>query len=117
MRVEYARIATLRKFQQNDELRCVLLRTGDETLMYKSEDTYWYHVISITLPFSRGKNKEGKGRNKYGKILMKVRDELVEDFIYLEPEQRDFTALDYKRSYLRIQRTHKNAFEGSIPGT
>ena len=54
------------KFSQNEEMKNILLRTGDKTLIENNIwDNYW------------GCGKNGKGRNMAGKILMKVRGELV----------------------------------------
>lgn len=53
------------KFSQNPELAKKLLATGDEELVEgnKWNDTYWGVC-------------NGRGKNKLGKILMKVREEL-----------------------------------------
>ena len=53
------------KFLQNKELRQELLATGDEKLVEDSPvDSYW------------GCGKDGRGQNKLGQILMRVRKEL-----------------------------------------
>lgn len=53
------------KFEQNPDLRELLLRTGDESL---EEGNTWGDSEWGTV--------NGKGENKLGKILMQVRDEL-----------------------------------------
>lgn len=55
------------KFTRNPDLRKKLLETGNEELIEGNwwHDTYWGVDI-----------KTGKGQNKLGKILMKVREEL-----------------------------------------
>jgi ribA/ribD-fused uncharacterized protein len=53
------------KFSQHAELKTLLLSTGTAKLIEHTEtDAYW------------GDGGDGKGLNKLGKILMKVRDEL-----------------------------------------
>ena len=58
----------LNKFSQNEELRKKLIATGDEYLEEGNtwHDTYWGVC-------------NGKGKNKLGKILMQVREELKLD--------------------------------------
>ena len=58
----------LNKFSQNEELREKLIATGDEYLAEGNtwHDTYWGVC-------------NGKGKNKLGKILMQVREELKLD--------------------------------------
>jgi ribA/ribD-fused uncharacterized protein len=59
------REAVLAKFSQNDDLRAVLLGTGDAVLVEHTErDSYW------------GDGGDGRGRNRLGEILMSVREEL-----------------------------------------
>jgi ribA/ribD-fused uncharacterized protein len=59
------REAVLAKFTQHDELRTILLGTGDARLVEHTEnDSYW------------GDGGDGSGRNRLGEILMSVRDEL-----------------------------------------
>jgi ribA/ribD-fused uncharacterized protein len=59
------REAVLAKFTQHDELRGILLETGDARLVEHTEnDAYW------------GDGGDGRGRNRLGEILMSVRDEL-----------------------------------------
>jgi len=53
------------KFEQNYKLKELLLSTGDKIIRENSQrDSYW------------GIGKDGKGLNKLGLILMKVREEL-----------------------------------------
>lgn len=53
------------KFAQHDDLRQVLLGTGDALLIeHTANDAYW------------GDGGDGSGKNRLGQILMRVRDEL-----------------------------------------
>ena len=53
------------KFNQNKELRAILLSTGKKEIIEETEeDNYW------------GCGKKGDGENMLGKILMRVREEL-----------------------------------------
>ena len=53
------------KFTQHDDLRAMLLATGDAKLVEHTEnDNYW------------GDGGDGSGRNMLGQVLMRVRDEL-----------------------------------------
>jgi ribA/ribD-fused uncharacterized protein len=59
------REAVLAKFTQHDDLRAVLLGTGDAVLVEHTEnDSYW------------GDGGDGSGLNRLGQMLMSVRDEL-----------------------------------------
>ena len=59
------RAAVLAKFRQNDDLRALLLSTGEAILIEHTErDAYW------------GDGGDGSGRNRLGEILMSVRAEL-----------------------------------------
>jgi ribA/ribD-fused uncharacterized protein len=59
------REAVLAKFAQHDDLRAILLGTGDTLLVeHTANDAYW------------GDGGDGSGRNRLGAILMSVRDEL-----------------------------------------
>jgi ribA/ribD-fused uncharacterized protein len=59
------REVVLAKFTQHEELRELLLSTGDATLVEHTEnDGYW------------GDGGDGSGRNMLGRILMSVREEL-----------------------------------------
>ena len=59
------RRAVRAKFQQNPDIRAVLLGTGDEELIEDApNDEYW------------GCGAEGMGKNMLGKVLMEVRGEL-----------------------------------------
>lgn len=53
------------KFTQHDDLKAILLGTGDAKLVeHTTNDSYW------------GDGGDGSGRNMLGQILMRVRDEL-----------------------------------------
>lgn len=57
--------AVLAKFSQHEELKALLLSTGDALLIeHTSNDAYW------------GDGGDGHGRNRLGQILMQVREEL-----------------------------------------
>src|SRR5262245_14427472 len=57
------REAVFAKFSQHDDLKTVLLGTGDAVLVEHTErDSYW------------GDGGDGSGRNMLGRILMEVRD-------------------------------------------
>jgi ribA/ribD-fused uncharacterized protein len=59
------RDAVLAKFTQHDDLRAVLLGTGEaEIVEHTANDSYW------------GDGGDGSGRNMLGRILMSVRTEL-----------------------------------------
>jgi ribA/ribD-fused uncharacterized protein len=55
------------KFSQHEDLKAILLATGDELLVeHTVNDNYW------------GDGGDGSGKNMLGRILMRVRDELRE---------------------------------------
>lgn len=54
--------AVLRKFESHPELAKILLSTGDQTLVEKTTDDYYW-----------GCGTNGTGENKLGQILMQVR--------------------------------------------
>jgi len=59
------RRAVRAKFEQNPDIRAILLGTGDEELIEDAlNDDYW------------GRGAEGTGKNMLGKILMEIRGEL-----------------------------------------
>jgi len=63
---EVMREAVLAKFSQHDDLRAILLATGDaEIIEHTANDSYW------------GDGGDGSGLNKFGQILMEVRDVLA----------------------------------------
>ena len=65
VKVEVMRTAVRSKFTQHENLRALLLSTGDAKLLEHTEnDSYW------------GDGGDGSGKNMLGKILMRVRDEL-----------------------------------------
>ena len=63
VKVEVMRKAVRAKFTQHDELRTLLLETGDAKIVEHTEnDAYWGDV------------GDGSGKNMLGRILMEVRD-------------------------------------------
>jgi N-glycosidase YbiA len=59
------RAAVLAKFTQHDDLKEILLGTGDALLIeHTTKDSYW------------GDGGDGSGKNMLGQILMSVREEL-----------------------------------------
>jgi hypothetical protein len=62
---EVMRRAVLAKFTQHDDLRTILLGTGEaELIEHTANDSYW------------GDGGDGSGKNRLGQILMSVRTEL-----------------------------------------
>jgi ribA/ribD-fused uncharacterized protein len=65
VKVGVMRRAVLAKFEQHEDLRTLLLSTGDATIVEHTEnDAYW------------GDGGDGSGKNMLGRILMEVREEL-----------------------------------------
>ena len=65
VKVGVMRAAVMAKFTQHQELRALLLSTGDAKLVEHTEnDDYW------------GDGGDGSGKNMLGRILMHVRDAL-----------------------------------------
>lgn len=62
------RRAVLAKFRTNADIRDILLSTGDEELIEKTTDDYYW-----------GCGTKGTGANMLGKILMEVRDQLRQE--------------------------------------
>lgn len=63
------RAAVLAKFTQHEDIRAILIGTGDALLVEHTEnDSYW------------GDGGDGSGKNMLGQILMSVRDELRRTF-------------------------------------
>lgn len=61
-------LAVLTKFEQYEELKNILLSTGDATIAeHTTNDSYW------------GDGGDGSGKNMLGRILMAVRSELRGD--------------------------------------
>jgi len=57
--------AVLAKFSQHDDLRALLLGTGDALLVERTtNDSYW------------GDGGDGSGKNMLGQVLMRVREQL-----------------------------------------
>ena len=68
VKVGIMREAVEAKFRQHDELRALLLGTGDATLIEHTEnDDFW------------GDGGDGRGRNELGRILMAVRQRLRDE--------------------------------------
>ena len=68
VKVGIMREAVEAKFRQHDELRALLLATGDAKLVeHTDNDDFW------------GDAGDGRGRNQLGRILMAVRDALRSD--------------------------------------
>jgi ribA/ribD-fused uncharacterized protein len=62
------REAVYAKFTQHEELRELLLSTGDATLVEHTEnDSYW------------GDGGDGSGKNMLGKVLMEIRERLRQE--------------------------------------
>jgi len=59
------RQAVLKKFQTHDDIRKILLDTGDEDLVENAPGDYYW-----------GCGKDGTGKNMLGIILMEVREQL-----------------------------------------
>lgn len=65
MKVNVMREAVLAKFTQHEELRDILLSTGDAKIVeHTANDSYW------------GDGGDGSGKNMLGRILMEVRETL-----------------------------------------
>jgi ribA/ribD-fused uncharacterized protein len=65
VKVSVMRKAVMAKFTQHDDIRGILLSTGDAKLVEHTEnDSYW------------GDGGDGSGKNMLGRILMEVREEL-----------------------------------------
>lgn len=65
VKVEVMRKALRAKFTQHDELKTLLLSTGDAKLVeHTTNDSYW------------GDGGDGRGRNMLGQLLMQVRSEI-----------------------------------------
>jgi ribA/ribD-fused uncharacterized protein len=72
--------ATLAKFQQHPELRDKLLATGDATLAL-ADSREKRHGIGLNLTDVGAQRSENwRGSNLYGRILMKVRSQLRQEF-------------------------------------
>jgi len=62
------RKAVLKKFQTHDEIRKLLLETGDQDIVENAPGDYYW-----------GCGKDGSGKNMLGKILMEVRQQLRDE--------------------------------------
>lgn len=65
VKINIMRCAVLRKFQTHDDIRELLLSTGDEALIENAPNDYFW-----------GAGRFGTGQNRLGKILMEVRQML-----------------------------------------
>ena len=69
VKVEVMRQAIRAKFTQHDDLRAILLATGDAKIVEHTEkDAYW------------GDGGDGSGKNMLGRILMEIRAECGPDW-------------------------------------
>ncbi len=67
VKVEVMRQAVIAKFSQHEELKTLLLSTGDAKLVERTaNDDYW------------GDGGDGSGKNMLGRILMQIRSNLKE---------------------------------------
>lgn len=68
VKIGVMREAVEAKFRQHDDLRSLLLATGEATLIeHTDNDDFW------------GDGGDGSGRNELGRVLMAVRDRLREE--------------------------------------
>jgi ribA/ribD-fused uncharacterized protein len=68
MKIGIMREAVLAKFTQHDDLRDILISTGDAKMVeHTSNDSFW------------GDGGDGSGENWLGRILMEVREKLSEE--------------------------------------
>ena len=76
--------ALISKFTQHEDLRRKLLDTGDAKLVeHTTRDRYWGDG-----------GGEGKGRNRLGVLLMRVRDELKREEVEAEEVASNETKID-----------------------
>lgn len=67
-KIEAMRVAIKAKFDQHEDLRALLIETGDSTLIEDSrEDYYW------------GIGEAGTGKNMLGILLMELRDSYLQN--------------------------------------
>jgi ribA/ribD-fused uncharacterized protein len=64
-KVSILKTAVIKKFASYQNLRDLLLSTGDEELIEANPDDYFW-----------GEGADGTGKNMMGKILMEIRDKL-----------------------------------------
>ncbi len=82
---EVMRQAVLCKFQTHEDIREILIETGDKTIVQKDMgDAYW------------GLGKDGKGHNYLGKILMEVRSTFL--------AERNFRSESYQKIEMNLLR-------------
>jgi len=93
------------KFTQNPNLRARLLETGDAILQENSKDTYW------------GNGIDNSGKNKLGKIMMKVRDEVREIESHKEKEKEQDEPGDTEEdSKAKKERERREERESGVSG-
>lgn len=74
VKVEVMRKAIRAKFTQHDDLRAILLSTGDAKIVEHTEkDSYW------------GDGGDGSGKNMLGQILMEAHSELIVHPVHSSP--------------------------------
>jgi N-glycosidase YbiA len=65
VKVDVMRRALVAKFGQHDDLRALLLSTGDEEIVEETDmDSFW------------GSGSDGRGHNMLGRLLMELRERL-----------------------------------------
>jgi ribA/ribD-fused uncharacterized protein len=71
------------KFEQNDDAKAFLLKTGNATIVFTTDkQTYWGNGLKATDEGTADPAK-WKGNNKLGKILMKIRADMCNsDCVY-----------------------------------
>lgn len=83
-------IASLKKYEQNPELRLQLFKTADTLLVEASPtDHRWGIGLSMDSEFIRMKSL-WRGQNIMGRLLTKLRDRLLERSEFLEERRRLF---------------------------
>ncbi len=70
MKDDIMRIAVLEKFQQNPDIKNILLSTGNQGIVENTTTDYYW-----------GCGKDGTGRNMLGVILMETRTKLLEHYM------------------------------------
>ena len=77
-RLDVMYVCLKRKFEQNEELRGILLKTGSCELVEATPERFW--GCGATLSSNLLRRHEWPGENRQGKILMTVREELRREF-------------------------------------